>query len=509
MKKSCSRYQIVMLLLTISTTLLAHDVEKWKIFEVVLEAESDGNPFLETVMEADFYHAEDTIGVKGFYDGSNQYKLRFMPIHEGEWTYQTSSNHAQLNDLTGSFFCKAPTPENHGPVIVKDTFDFAYADGTPHYSFGTTCYGWVHQGDEMANKTLKTLANGYFNKMRMCIFPKHYDWNKNEPLLYPFAGDLSTGWDYTTLNPAYFRNIEKRIADLDALGIEADLIIYHPYDRWGFDSLDRTTENLYMDYLIARFAAYKNVWWSMANEYDFMKNKTAEDWNYFIDYFHQNDPYDHLLGIHNGHKVYDHSNPKLTHCSIQGYSSLKSAKDLRAKYGKPVVYDEVQYEGNIHWSWGNLSGEEMVQKFWMGFMYGSHVGHGECYVTEQPLKDPKVSNDALWWSKGGTLKGESPERIRFLRKIIEEGPAHAKTQEIKHDWMYLPARQVAGEYYLIYLERRQPRIFIYDLPSDHQYKIEIIDTWNMTIETVQNRYSGRCLVELPGRANMALRISKI
>ena len=34
--------------------------------------------------------------------------------------------------------------------MVKDTFNFAYADGKPHYSFGTTCYAWVHQGDSLA-----------------------------------------------------------------------------------------------------------------------------------------------------------------------------------------------------------------------------------------------------------------------------------------------------------------------------------------------------------------------
>ena len=73
----------------------------------------------------------------------------------------------------------------------------------------------------------------------MCIFPKDYDWNKKEPLLYPFEGKPLTDWDYTKFNPAYFQNIEKRIAQLDSLGIEADLIVFHPYDRWGFKKMDR------------------------------------------------------------------------------------------------------------------------------------------------------------------------------------------------------------------------------------------------------------------------------
>jgi hypothetical protein len=77
------------------------------------------------------------------------------------------------NKLNGrrKFVCIPAQKNNHGPVVVKDTFYFAYADGIPHHSFGTTCYGWVHQGDSLASLTLKTLSK-LFNKMRMCIFQK-------------------------------------------------------------------------------------------------------------------------------------------------------------------------------------------------------------------------------------------------------------------------------------------------------------------------------------------------
>ena len=199
-----------------------------------------------------------------------------MPQKEGKWNYITSSNFNNLNNKKGSFVCIPANKDNHGPVAVKDTFYFAYADGSSYYPFGTTCYGWVHQGDSLAEITLKTLSKGYFNKMRMCIFPKSYDWNNNEPLYYPFEGTPLKNWNFSRLNPEFFRNIEKRIKQLDSLGIQADLIVFHPYDRWGFSALDRTTEDMYIDYIIARFAAFKNVWWSMANEYRFYEHKKAK-----------------------------------------------------------------------------------------------------------------------------------------------------------------------------------------------------------------------------------------
>jgi hypothetical protein len=42
------------------------------------------------------------------------------------------------------------------------------------------------------------------------------------------------------------------------LGIEADMIVMHPYDRWGFSEMDEECDNLYWNYVIARFAGAEN-----------------------------------------------------------------------------------------------------------------------------------------------------------------------------------------------------------------------------------------------------------
>ena len=162
---------------------------------------------------------------------------------------------------------------------------------------------------------------------------------------------------------------------------------------------------------------------SMANEYDFMNAKKLSDWDYYIEQFAKRDTFHHLIGIHNGTRFYDHTNPYITHASIQSEDTYR-AKEYRMKYRKPVVFDECRYEGNIPWSWGNLTAQTMVEKFWRGVTNGGYVGHGETYVTENPVKLPNESSDILWWSKGGVLRGESPDRIKFLRSIIESAPAH-------------------------------------------------------------------------------------
>ena len=157
------------------------DVEQWGIFELALGGSAEGNPYLDVELTGQFAHKHRTIEVDGFYDGDGVYRIRFMPDTQGAWQYRTRSNREELSGAEGAFTCVAPAPENHGPVRVANTYHFAYADGTPYKQVGTTCYVWTHQGDELEQRTLETLRGAPFNKMRMCVFPKHYAFNENEP----------------------------------------------------------------------------------------------------------------------------------------------------------------------------------------------------------------------------------------------------------------------------------------------------------------------------------------
>ena len=157
------------------------------------------------------------------------------------WTYLTKSNIKELDSKKGSFTCIAAASGNHGPVKVRNTYDFGYADGTPFYPVGTTCYAWVHQPEELVNETLATLAKTAFNKIRMTVMPKNYDvYINNEPPFYPFEGSKEKGWDFSRPNPAFFRNFEQKIIALQKLGIEADVILFHPYDfgKWNLDKMN-------------------------------------------------------------------------------------------------------------------------------------------------------------------------------------------------------------------------------------------------------------------------------
>jgi hypothetical protein len=164
-------------------------------------------------------------------------------------------------------------------------------------------------------------------------------------------------------------------------GIQIDLILFHPYDRWGFSRLSTADCLIYLDYLLRRFSAYPGFWWSMANEYDLMDKRTEEDWRTFGTFLQENDPYRHLLSNHNCFQTYDFSEPYITHCCIQS-SWTKRAAQYITRYGKPVIYDEMRYEGNLEEQWGNISAFELVDRFWTVCAQGAYGTHGETFLRD-------------------------------------------------------------------------------------------------------------------------------
>ncbi|WDR06010.1 DUF5060 domain-containing protein [Devosia rhodophyticola] len=485
----------------------------WGLFEITLDGPTSGNPYLDVELAARFSLGDRVVNVPGFYDGEGIYRIRFLPDQIGEWRYNTTSNAAKLDDVSGTVEVGPAQAGNHGPVRA-DGLHFRHADGTRFINIGTTAYVWNLQGDALEEQTLATLANAPFTKIRMCVFPKHYRYNQNEPERYPFAmlkqgssnwpakiEDAGWAFDFDRPDPAYFHHLEKRIGQLAEIGVQADLIVLHPYDRWGFSRMAAEQDDRYLRYLVARLAAFPNVWWSMANEYDFMANKTLDDWNRMIEVVAKADPFGHLLSIHNGFAPFDYTHPRITHVSIQRQDTAR-ALQWRQMYNKPISDDECSYEGDISEDWGNIGGQEMVHRFWAGTVNGGYVTHGETYNND---------TETIWWAKGGKLVGQSPKRIAFLRRILEEGPdkglepmPHTGHYRItmgggldvvtlpeltrpmpgEEDWKrvgihYATAGQ-AHQYYLSYFGVNQPGEASVVVPPDEHYRATLIDTWEMT-----------------------------
>ena len=517
-------------------SLAQQKVQQWNRFEVVIKHIYNGNAFTNVKLTAKFTGKDTTYVVNGFYDGDNTFKIRFMPEKTGTWNYITSSNVKQLNNQKGSFECIPASGDNHGIVRVSNIYNFKYADGKQYYPVGTTAYAWNHMGKQLQEMTLRSLKNSGFNKVRMCVFPKDYNLVKEEPEIYPFNstgiekgpdGKERKAWNLTTFNTEFFRVLEKKIDELNKLGIEADLILFHPYDkgRWGFDSLPMEVNLKYIEYIVARLASFHNVWWSISNEWNFVKYKTHDDWIALSKAVSETDPYHHLESIHGGTaKYFEYWLPWYTHVSIQDEAPVMhwgAAAILRNAYYKPVIFDEVGYEGNLASRWGRYSGEEMTYLMWMGVIGGTYVTHGEAYMF-------KDATDTIFWAKGGTFKGTSWKRAGFLRKILEEGPGPLEPSDISRDFKTATA---GNGYYLFYFGQEMNENWYFNLPQKNasfekltpskKFKVEIIDTWDMTITPVNGIFKtgpvedyrlydkNRRRIWLPLKPYLALRITEI
>lgn len=488
------------------------DAPKWSRAEFVFQAKANPQHFTQSWLTATFSHPQEQIAVRGFYDDDGRFVIRFMPQREGRWTFETESNVSGLSGIRGEVACLPPAEGETGPVRTAETWHFSYANGQPYYPFGTTAYVWNYQSEAVQEQTLATLAHSPFNKIRMCVFPKHYTYNFREPERFPFPGDIESGFDFSRFDCEFFRRLESQIDALKARGIEADIIIFHPYDRWGFSEMDISVDRRYVSYLVARLASFSNVWWSLANEFDLLLKKPMPFWDDIFLQIVAEDPYQHLVSIHNWHNLplhytsnahwYDQTRPWVSHASIQ-HHDLWYVPGWREAFQKPVVIDECRYEGDVDLGWGNITARKMVDHTWEGVCRGGYVTHGESYLSDDEI---------IWWSHGGKLKGESSERIGFLRQLLEEGEPKRLSPWIRSTNSHWDASiaHMNDDYWLVWFGESQPGFKLLTmLPEGKEFAIDIIDAWAMTIERQTTTYRAGDRLALPGRPGIALRITSL
>lgn len=510
-------------------------MRQYEMFEISLQGKEPEGSFVNVDVEAVFAWGDQEKKVKGFYAGEGIYKVRFLPTEEGLHTWKVTGAVA----AEGQELCQAADSAHHGRVQAEDTH-FVYEDGSLYRPFGTTIYAFAHQSDALIDQTIHTLETAPFNKVRYCVFPKDYDYNKNEPQYYAFEKDAEGNWDVNHPCMKFWDHFEKILFKMDEMGIQTDLILFHPYDRWGFSQLSMEDNLTYLEYVIRRFSAVPSIWWSMANEYDLMFNRGIEDWHVFEQYIADHDSFHHLLSNHQCIVPYDFSRENITHCCLQ-LGCVERAAEFIEKYKKPVIYDECAYEGNLAHDWGNISAFEMVNRFWCLYAQGAYATHGEVFLSE---------DDILWWARGGVLKGESPERIAFLKDLLEhtDGPVvkwnpkefapeeergtmldKLKGQREDSPLIYAmnhPTEEQKGfvkgmfkhpeytgrigkDFFIRYFYHTCPAIHTMYLPEDASYKIEVIDVWEMTRKQIYFDASGKVVFSLPGKEGIAVIATRV
>lgn len=499
-------------------------IEKYNVFEIAVNTRE-----VSGLVEgcAAFTNGKTEKKVPAFKNGTGKYIVRFMPQEEGVWDYQISLG---AEEVQGQFECVENTGNNHG-IVLADGFHFHYSDGSRYIPVGTTCYAWVNQPVKLQEQTLSSLAEAPFNKVRMCVFPKSMPYNNNDPDCYPFYKKEDGAWDILSPDPAFWDNFDRRLEALMELGIEADVILFHPYDRWGFAELSQEESLAYLEYCIARMSAFRNIWWSLANEYELIYKKTSGDWDAYGEMLLEKDIYGHLVSIHN--ITLPHRKKRwMTHCSIQS-GELNKIALWKKKFNIPVIIDECGYEGNLPYGWGSLSAFEMVHRFWWTVCKDGFCTHGEAFHSE---------DEVLWWAKGGKLYGESTPRIAFLKdflyslpddwsstehvaenpnldemneEALEQQELFGKLLEIipedeRENFMSNTSpMSIKGDHFsLEYFGRTCPVYQELKLKEDVRHRVEIINIWDMTRSLAAEGVKGTVKIGLPAKEGIAVFVTE-
>merc|ERR1712228_219991 len=133
---------------------------------------------------------------------------------------------------------------------------------------------------------------------------------------------------------------------------------------------------------------------------------------------------------------------------------------------------------------------------------GCNVGHGETILNRSLHDDDK---QVLWWSKGGKLRGFSPDRIQWYRDFMNS-PSHPPFHELKAFRINQTATETSalyseGEFYLFRFNGLSEEQNSYIVLPPGQYLVSSINTWQMTVTPMENVTGGAEQIRISHRGN--------
>ncbi|MCX6926744.1 MAG: DUF4038 domain-containing protein [Verrucomicrobia bacterium] len=336
-------------------------VSRWqpRDFDFRCEAKVE-NPFQVTFTAEATGPGGIRLILPGFYDGNSTWKVRFAPAAEGEWSLQTHSQLAALDNRHASVMCTSNRPPNlHGGLRVDPQYPrhFVFEDGRRYFLMGYECdWLWaLDLGKPDLHRTetfLDKLAAQSFNYVILNAYAHDTDWRKGKTGEDDFGPPAIFAWegtneqpDHTRFNLAYWRHYDRVIDALCRRGMSARVMIKVYNKKVNWPAKGSPEDDQYFRWLIARYAAYPNINWDFSKEANNEKDLAYKLGR--LRFLRQNDPYHRLLTAHDDRKTYDDAvyNELLDYRSDQQHSKWHaSALDHRHQRNWPLVNVEFGYE---------------------------------------------------------------------------------------------------------------------------------------------------------------------
>jgi hypothetical protein len=205
----------------------------------------------------------------GFWDGAQQWKIRFMPDEEGPWTYETccsDTSNGGLHGVRGSFTCTGNSSElglyQHGPVVVeRGNYHLNHRDGTPFFWLGCTAWnGGLKSTPEEWEHYLEQRAKLGYNVIQLVGTQwRGCDRNSEGQVAFSGSGRIK-------VNPEFFQHFDGKMDRINAHGHVAGLVLLWalPFGSGmelspGYYLPDREAI-LLARYMVARYGAHHVTW---------------------------------------------------------------------------------------------------------------------------------------------------------------------------------------------------------------------------------------------------------
>lgn len=259
-------------------TLPTTQAEVWKRTDIILTSDKEyTNPYLDVEIDAVFEHTDGTkIHLYGFWNGEDEWRVRFSPTKTGTWSYTITSSDAAntgLHNVSGKVEAVPNTGntdlDRHGFVRISDNERyFTYDDGTPFYWLGDT--NWqapnyvsttqCNYPDCKCQNQFQHEVNDRLDK-GFTVYQTYFDSGENDG-----GGQLATTSEpslwldkYNTINPDTFTDkIDGMFDYLADNGMVIALgygVHSHTVNGMGQEAVEQISR-----YLTARYASYPVVW---------------------------------------------------------------------------------------------------------------------------------------------------------------------------------------------------------------------------------------------------------
>ena len=350
------------------------------VFEITIRHPQSYNNNWEDVSVSAVFQGPDTIAIKGFFYNTNIWKVRFSPPKTGNWSYSlTFKTPSDLYTATGSLtsvqsdrkgFLKRH-PNNPFRLIypdgtlfngigLEDCFLDANNNGTPLDDFGFD--GGFRTASYIGSLT--TLSN----------YMRAYGANGANFNLYRWTTNNCSFGLYNTISTTGNTYLVKEGMDGDSLvrtlqlnKIRIWLTFFGPPVYGNIDGstpLEDAAVERYIDYIVARYGAYVDIW-ELFNE----SSATPYYYTTISNYLRSIDPYHRLISVSDERPqlpVIDINSPHWYEKESELESDARAFEMItsRKKYNKPIIFGE---QGNSVQNWDTLSAVRMRLRSWTAF----------------------------------------------------------------------------------------------------------------------------------------------